>query len=68
MDTVNFNVPSISCSMCSGKIQQGLKELDGINKTEIDLKSQIVNVEYNPDVIKPMDIKKTIASMGYEVN
>lgn len=68
MDTVNFNVPSISCSMCSGKIQQGLKELDGINKTEIDLKSQIVNVEYNPDVIKPMDIKKTIAAMGYEVN
>jgi copper chaperone len=67
METINFNVPSISCSVCSDKILNGLKELQGIGNTSVDLKTKNVNVEYNPGEIKPLDIRKKVVSMGYEV-
>lgn len=67
MDTTAFNIPSISCSTCSGKIQEELKTLKGIGSINVDLKSQQVNIEYNPNEVTPADIKKKIVSMGYEV-
>ena len=66
METVSFNVPSISCSNCSNKIQNTLSSMNGVNNVTIDLKTQSVQVEYNPDSIDPQEIKKEISSMGYE--
>jgi Cu+-exporting ATPase len=67
MEKATFNVPSISCSICSGKIKEGLKDLNGIKGIDVDMKSQAVNVNYDPQTVSPDDIKTKIASMGYEV-
>lgn len=67
MDTVSFNVPSISCSACQNKIQKGIQTLKGIKNVAVDLKTQTVNVDYNPSEIEPGDISKKISSLGYEV-
>jgi len=67
MEKVSFNVPSISCSNCSNKIQDGIKSISGVGSISIDLKSQTVEVEYNPSDVQPKDIKQKIASMGYEI-
>jgi Cu+-exporting ATPase len=67
METANFNIPSISCSACSGKIKEGIKSIKGVGNISIDLKSQNLTVEYNPSDIKPHDIKKHIYQMGYEI-
>lgn len=68
METTVFNVPSISCSMCSSKIQDGVKTLKGIQNVQVDLKTQSVSVEYNPADTNPQEIKTKISSLGYEVN
>lgn len=67
MKTTEFNVPSIACSNCSGKIKEGIESLKGINNVSIDLKTQMVNVEYNPQEIHAHEIKDKISNMGYEV-
>lgn len=67
MQKAKFNVPSISCSACSNKIQQGIKELDGIGNVSVDLKSQEVQVDYDPADTNPQTIKNKIASLGYDV-
>lgn len=67
METASFNVPSISCSACSSKIEENVKELKGIGNVSSDLKSQQVIIEYNPSDISPQEIKKHIAQMGYEI-
>jgi copper chaperone len=67
METINFNIPSISCSVCSNKIQNGLKEMQGIGSASVDIKTKNVNVEYNPEEVKPIEIKKKVVSMGYEI-
>ncbi len=67
MDTTTFNVPSISCSICSNKIQEGLKAVDGIQNVSIDLKSQTVKVDYDSGRINPQEIRYGIVTQGYEV-
>ena len=67
MKTTEFNVPSIACSSCSGKIEQGIKSMNGINNVSIDLKTQMVNVDYDPQQVEAKEIKKKISNMGYEV-
>lgn len=64
---VSFSVPSISCSACSSKIQEGVKDLKGVSNVLIDLKSQQVKVEYNPSELSPDEIKEHISTMGYEI-
>jgi len=67
MQTAIFNVPSISCSICAVKIQEGIKTLGGINSVTVDLKTQDVRVDYSPDNITPAEIKRKISSLGYEI-
>jgi len=66
MEIATFNVPSVSCSACSSKIEENVRELKGITNVYSDLKSQQIKVEYNPSEISPQEIKKHIAQMGYE--
>ena len=67
MEETSFNIPSLSCSVCSGRIQGELKGMSGIENVNVDKKTQSVRVSYNPDELRPEDIGKKIASMGYEV-
>ena len=67
MNTTTFNVPSLSCSVCSNKIQNEIKTMKGIGNVEVDLKTQTINVEYNPDDVEATAIRKKVSDMGYEV-
>lgn len=67
METTSFNVPSISCNVCSNKIQDGLKTINGIGDVSVDLKTKMVNVQYNPGEIQPQDIRRKVSDLGYEV-
>lgn len=67
METTSFNVPSLSCSVCSDRIQSELRVFDGVEQVSVDMKTQSVNVSYNPEEVQPQDIGKKIASMGFEV-
>ena len=67
METTTFNVPSITCNVCSSKIQEGLTGLQGIQHVNVDVKSKVVQVDYDPNAVKPIDIKKKVSSLGYEV-
>lgn len=67
METTSFNIPSLSCSVCSNRIQSELRVLDGVERVNVDMKTQSVNISYNPQEIQPKDISKKITSMGFEV-
>ncbi len=62
-----FTVPSITCSICSGRIKSELSGMEGIKDVDVDLKAQSVIVSFDPDLRKPGDISKKIAELGYEV-
>jgi len=64
---VTFTVPSISCSICSGRIKKELGSMEGIGGVDVDLKTQSVKISYDPDLHQPTEIKDIITEMGYEV-
>lgn len=67
MEKTRFNIPSLSCSNCAEKIQGELKSLHGVQNVSTDLKSQSVEIEFNPMDITPADIRTKLSSLGYEV-
>lgn len=67
MQTIDLNIPSLSCSACTKKITEGLKSIQGIEDVSSDLKSQMVTVKYNPSDIQPQEIKKQVWNMGFDV-
>lgn len=62
-----FTVPSITCSICSGRIKDELGGMEGINGVDVDLKAQSVKVSFDPELRKPGDISRKISELGYEV-
>ncbi len=62
-----FTVPSITCSICSGRIKDGLGGMEGINGVDVDLKEQAVKVSFDPKLRDPGDISRKITELGYEV-
>lgn len=67
MQTARFNIPSISCSACSNKIRQSIGEMEGVENISVDLKSQEVQVNYDPEGTDPQSIKNRIAALGFDV-
>ena len=66
--TVKISLNTIQCGMCSNKIVDGLNELDGIKKVDVDLKKKVGTVMYNASIIDLSAIENTIASIGYDAN
>ena len=67
MENVSFNVPTISCSMCSNKIKEGVNNVEGVGNVDVDLKQQTVNIEYDTGQVSPEKLADTINQLGYEV-
>ncbi len=67
MENISINVPSVSCSTCSGKIKDELSSLKGVANVNVDMKKQVVNVEYESCSVTPDAISQKISSLGYEI-
>ena len=60
-------VPSLSCGTCSSKILREIKTIEGIRNAQVDLKTQTIKMEYDPNNIDAVSIKRKIMEMGYEI-
>jgi copper chaperone CopZ len=59
---------SITCDGCKMKIEKGMKDVDGVNSTEVDVETKTVNVDYDPEVITLASLKENVANLGFEVS
>jgi periplasmic mercuric ion binding protein len=59
---------SAACEMCKKKIESGVKKLDGIEKATLALGKNELKVQFQPEKITLEQIKKTIASLGYDAD
>ena len=62
-----LKVSGMSCAACSARIEKSLSSHDGITLVEAIFSSNMVTVEYDPDVISIDDIKRILAKTGYPV-
>ncbi len=62
-----FPVTGMSCASCASNIETTLKKQPGVVKASVNLASQIATLEFNPSVVKPLDLKEAVSSAGYDL-
>ena len=59
---------SAICKMCKKNIETALSSEKGVKKSELDVKSKIATVTYDPKETTPEKIRKAIANSGYDAD
>jgi mercuric ion binding protein len=59
---------SAQCEMCKTKIEETLAFEKGVKSSELDLRSKIVKVVFNPGKTNPSKIRNAISKSGYDAD
>ncbi len=63
---VALKIGGMVCAMCVGALEIALKKLDGIIEARVNLAAETAFVIYNPRLVGPEEMKKTIEDTGYQ--
>lgn len=62
-----FPVLQMSCAACALSVESILKEQKGVLKAEVNYAAQTARVEFDPQEIKPDQLKLAVQEMGYDL-
>lgn len=63
----NFPVQGMGCAACVARVQGTIKNLQGVSECNVSLASNSAQVDYNPQIITPAQIKKAVQDAGYDL-
>ncbi|AGB39671.1 heavy metal translocating P-type ATPase [Natronococcus occultus] len=64
--TETITVMGMSCSTCSGTVEDAVTELPGVVRADVNFASDEARVEYNPDDVSIGEIGDAIEESGYD--
>lgn len=56
----------LSCPSCVAKIEGALKALNGVSNAKVFFNTGKIEVQHDPQVVRPEDLIKAVRSVGYE--
>ncbi len=62
-----FPVTGMTCASCSNSVESILKSQKGVFQAQVNLASNSVLVDFNPEQIKSKNLKKAVQSIGYDL-
>lgn len=63
----NFPVQGMGCAACVARVQSAVKNQKGVSDCNVSLASNSAQVDYDPKVITPADIRKAVQDAGYDL-
>lgn len=63
----NFPVQGMGCAACVAHVQGAIRNLKGVAECNVSLASNSAQVDYDPQVITPSDIRKAVQEAGYDI-
>lgn len=66
-DTVQFHT-SARCGMCKDRLEEKMLFNTGVKKVELDLKTKVLTVWYNPRKTNPEALAKGVNRIGYDAD
>ena len=66
-ETSTFKVYG-NCNMCKKTIESSLKDVEGIQKAEWDVKTKMITITFNPHQISLLSIKEKMAAVRYDTD
>lgn len=61
-----YDVEGMTCSACSAAVERALEKVDGVEKVNVNLLGNNVQVEFDPDLIADADIIDVVKKAGYQ--
>ncbi|GEM04846.1 copper-translocating P-type ATPase [Halolactibacillus miurensis] len=65
-DETTFIVSGMTCASCSQTVEKAVNQLAGVEKAQVNLPTEKLNVAFNQQVLTEADIIKTVQEAGYD--
>jgi len=62
--TVDLAIDGMTCASCAARIEKKLNRLDGVTAS-VNYATERASVTYDPDVVAPEDLVRTVEATGY---
>ncbi len=66
-DRIDLPIVGMSCASCASTIQRSLGDLMGVEKASVNFANSKATVLYQPQLVNPIDMIKSIRKRGYDV-
>ncbi|MDV6375905.1 heavy metal translocating P-type ATPase [Deinococcus sp. ZS9-10] len=66
MKTLTLDVDGMTCAACVGRVERGLKKVDGVQDAAVNLATERASVTYDPALTNAAQLVETIKDTGYE--
>lgn len=67
MTDARFNVTGMSCGHCKAAVEDELNKIDGVERSNVDIERNTVEVTYDESRVAPERLTKAIEDAGYNV-
>ena len=62
-----FQVLGMSCAVCALNVETTLGAQEGVYEAKVNFAGSTVLVDYDPQVITPVELQKAVEAAGYEL-
>lgn len=63
----SFPVLEMTCAACATSVESILKSTAGVQDAAVNFANQTALISYDPDVVQPADLQKSVRSIGYDI-
>lgn len=63
-----YNIKGMSCAACSSAVERVTRKLDGVVRSDVNLMTAQMTIEYDESKVNPELIKTKVAKAGFEAN
>ncbi|GGR92454.1 heavy metal translocating P-type ATPase [Deinococcus sedimenti] len=64
--TIELGVQGMTCASCVGRVERGLKKMDGVLDATVNLATERATVTYDPATTTPPDLLARVRDIGYD--
>ncbi|AGA68677.1 copper/silver-translocating P-type ATPase [Desulfitobacterium dichloroeliminans LMG P-21439] len=61
-----MKIEGMTCAACAKTVERVTRKLEGVNEADVNLATEKLTINYEPSLVKVLDIKKAIEKAGYK--
>ncbi|MGL4547289.1 heavy metal translocating P-type ATPase [Eubacterium aggregans] len=65
MEKERFDITGMTCSSCSSRVEKAVGDLEGVETAAVNLLTNSMVVDYNPDAVDTQEIVSSVEKAGY---
>jgi Cu+-exporting ATPase len=65
--SISLKIRGMTCASCATTIETALNRLEGVESANVNFATETATIEYSSNRVSPLDLRKTIRNVGYEV-